>query len=292
MVEGRSFGANFGKVMIYITLAFVALIALAPLVHILAVSFSDRASTNGNLVGLWPVNFTTVSYEKILESDNFLRSFGITVLRTVLGTAIIMVVTVLTAFPLSRTERELRGRNIFMGILLFAMLFGGGLIPLFMVVRSLKMLNTIWALVLPMAVPIWNIILLMNFFRDVPRELEEAALLDGATVTQLLLKIYLPISMPSLAALTLFSAVGLWNEWFLGMVFMQDANQPLQTYLRSVIISEDLSRIIIDPSAMIDYSNRSLKAAQIFVTTLPILVVYPFLQRYFVAGIKLGAVKG
>lgn len=292
MVEGKSFATKFWKALIYITLAIIALAGIAPLVHVLAVSFSDRAATNGNLVGFLPVNFTTVSYEKVLGSANFLRSFGITILRTVLGTAIMMVITVLTAFPLSRPERVLRGRNIFMGFLLFAMLFSGGLIPLFLVVRSLGMLNTIWALILPMAVPIWNIIMLMNFFRDIPIELEEAAVLDGATDIELLTKVYLPLAMPSLAALTLFSAVWLWNEWFLGMVFMQDANQPLQTYLRSIIISEDLTKVIIDPSKMIDYSNRSLKAAQIFVTTLPILVLYPFLQRYFVAGIKLGAVKG
>lgn len=292
MIENRSFPSRFWDIVIYLTLALIALLCLAPLIHIFAVSLSDRAATTGGLVGFVPVRFTTVSYEKVIGSSAFLRSFGITVLRTVLGSAIMMTVTILTAFPLSRPEKEFRGRNLFMGMLLFAMLFSGGLIPLFLVMRDLRMLNTIWALILPMALPIWNVIMLMNFFRDVPYELEEAARLDGATDVQLLLRIYLPLAMPALAALTLFSAVGLWNEWFLGMVFMQDANQPLQTYLRSIIISQDLSRVIIDPSQVANYSDRSVKAAQIFVTTLPILVLYPRLQRYFVAGIKLGAVKG
>jgi putative aldouronate transport system permease protein len=173
------------------------------------------------------------------------------------------------------------------------MLFGGGLIPWFLVIRKLKLLNKLWALVLPTAVPIWNVILMMNFFRDVPKELEEAAVIDGASHWKILSYVYLPLSLPSLATLTLFAAVRHWNAWFDGMILMTDnMKYPMQTFLRTVVVELDLSMLELDAQDLYELSNRSARAATIFVSTVPILIVYPFLQRYFVSGIRLGAVKG
>jgi putative aldouronate transport system permease protein len=174
------------------------------------------------------------------------------------------------------------------------MFFGGGLIPWFLVIRSLGLLNKVWALILPGALPVWNVILTMNFFRDVPRELEEAAIIDGASHWRILWDVYVPISVPALATMTLFSAVGHWNSWFDGMVLMSRTTlYPLQTFLRSIIVTMNLSMFMtLDAKTMYQISDRSCRAATILISTIPILIVYPFVQRYFIVGIKLGAVKG
>ena len=172
------------------------------------------------------------------------------------------------------------------------MLFDGGLIPSFLVVRSLGLLNTLGALVLPNAVPIFSVILMMNFFRDVPKELEESALIDGASHWKVLWYIYIPMSLPAIATLTLFASVNHWNAWFDGLIYMTDtANYPMQTFLRSVVVELDLTKVGINPQDLQRLSDRAIRGAQIVVATVPILIVYPFLQRYFIAGIKLGAVK-
>jgi putative aldouronate transport system permease protein len=263
------------------------------MIHVLAVSLSDRAATSGGFVVFWPIGFTTVSYAKVLQAGAFLGSLSISVERTVLGTALNMAITVLTAYPLSKSARELKGRSVFLWLILFAMLFSGGLIPWFLVIRQFGMLNSIWALIIPGALPIWNVLLLMNFFREIPKELEEAAVIDGASHWRILRDVYLPLSTAALATLTLFAAIGHWNAWFDGLVLMNDSTKyPLQTFLRTIIISQDTSQILRDPSDYFAFSDRSVKAAQIIVTIVPILVVYPFLQRYFIAGIRLGAIKG
>lgn len=292
MVENRTAGAQLYRLLNGLLLGAFALLCTLPLVHIFAVSFSDRAASGGGLVTFWPINFTTAAYEAVFSAGTFTNAFWISIQRTVLGTAVNMALTILMAYPLAKTSRELRGRNLFMGLMLFAMLFQGGLIPLFLVVRNLGLLNTIWALILPWGLPIWNVILLMNFFREIPADLEEAAVIDGASHWHLLWHVYLPLSLPALATLTLFCAVGHWNSWFDGMVFMKDENYPLQTFLRTVVIDMNMTRLVHDVRELAQASDRSVRAAQIIVTTLPILVVYPFLQRYFISGIRLGAVKG
>lgn len=293
MVESKSFGTVFVDVVIHGVLALWAALCLLPMIHLLAVSLSDRAASAGDFVVFWPIGFTTVSYRKVLEAGAFFNSFFISVDRTVLGTAINMLMTIVTAYPLSRTPHEFKGRNVFMWVIVFAMLFNGGLIPWFLVIRNLGLLDTLWALVIPNALPLWSVIILMNFFRQVPHDLEEAAVIDGATHFQVLYHVYLPLSGAALATLTLFAAVAHWNSWFDGLVLMSHAeNYPLQTFLRTVVVDLDLTRVLRDPSDFARFSDKSIRAAQIIVTTLPILLVYPFLQRYFIAGIKLGAVKG
>ena len=227
-----------------------------------------------------------------MGSRNFVRSFLISVLRILSGTSLNMILVILTAYPLSKTARVFKGRTVFIWFFVFAMLFDGGLIPLFFVVRSLGLLNTLGALILPNAVPIFSVILMMNFFRNVPKELEESAVIDGASHWRVLWHIYIPLSLPAIATLTLLSAVNHWNAWFDGLIYMTDsANYPMQTFLRTVIVTLDLTQVGINPQDLQRLSDRAIRGAQIIVATVPILIVYPFLQRYFIAGIKLGAVK-
>lgn len=293
MVESRTLGSRAFSALVYAALAALAVLCIAPMIHLLAVSFSDRAASAGGFVNFWPVNVTIVSYQKVFEAGAFMSALVVSVERTILGTFLNMALTVLTAYPLAKSAKDFRGRGVFMWLILFAMLFSGGLIPWFLVIRQFGMLNSIWALIIPGALPIWNVILMMNFFREIPKELEEAAVIDGASHWRILWNVYLPLSSAALATLTLFAAVGHWNAWFDGLVLMTDASKyPLQTFLRTVVIQLDLTQVLRDPSDFAHFSDRSLRAAQIFVTTLPILLVYPFLQRYFVAGLRLGAVKG
>lgn len=293
MIEERGWGSRAFDVFNHIFVILLSVLCILPMVHLLAVSFSDRAAAVGGFVIFWPIRFTTESYEKVLKAGAFFSSLTISVQRTVLGTALNMLLTVLIAYPLSKTAREFKGRNVFMWLFLFAMFFSGGLIPWFLVIRSLGMLNTLWALIIPSAVPIWNVIIMMNFFRDIPRDLEEAAVIDGASQWRVLWNVYLPISLPALATLTLFASVNHWNAWFDGMILMLHPDKyPLQTFLRTIVIKLDISVLLREHDDLMKVSNRSLRAAQIFVTIIPILVVYPFLQKYFVTGLRLGAIKG
>ena len=276
----------------YLFLTLFAFLCLAPMVHIFAVSLSGRAPATGGFVSFWPIDFTLENYNKVMGSSTFLRSFLISVARVLSGTSLNMVLIILTAYPLSKSPRVFKGRTIFIWFFVFAMLFDGGLIPTFLVVHSLGLLNTLGALILPNAVPIFSVILMMNFFRDVPKELEESAVIDGASHWKVLWYIYIPLSMPAIATLTLFASVNHWNAWFDGLIYMTDtANYPMQTFLRSVVVELDLTNVGIDPRDLQRLSDRAIRGAQIIVATVPILVVYPFLQRYFIAGIKLGAVK-
>jgi len=293
MIESRSWSNRLFNILNHSLLFLFAFLCVLPLWNVFSVSLSGRAAADGGFVSLFPVNFTIDNYTEIFRAGVVYQAFWISVQRTVIGTFLNLVLVVLTAYPLSKTVKEFKGRNALMGYVLFAMLFSGGLIPWFLVINQLGLINSLWALILPGIVPIWNVILMMNFFRDVPQELDEAAVIDGASHWQKLWYIYLPISIPALATITLFAAVGHWNSWFDGMVLMSNNTQyPLQTFLRTVVVEQNIQSLGIDMSVMEQISNRAVKAATIFVSTVPILLVYPFLQRYFITGIKLGSVKG
>src|SRR5262245_6920988 len=293
MVLEKSWSGRLFDIGIYLVLGLIGLLCVLPLIHLVAVSLSNRSASVGGFVTLWPIGLTLRNYQEILSAGPVYRALLVTGERVVLGTAINMALTVLAAYPLSKSSREFRGRNVFMWMLLVALLFNGGLIPWFLVIRNLGLLNTIWALVLHDALPIWNVILLMNFFRELPRELEEAAIIDGASYWDTLFHIYLPLAVPALATLTLFSAVGHWNAWFDGMVLItRSENYPIMTFLRTVVIDLNLQILSVNPQDLYNLSDRSIRAANIIVATLPILLVYPFLQRYFIHGIRLGAIKG
>jgi putative aldouronate transport system permease protein len=292
MIREKDWRNTLFDIFNYAFIAALSFISLAPMLNLLAISLSNNSAVMGGYVTFWPINFTLENYFVIFKSPAIYRAFWISTERTVLGIVISQFLTIITAYPLSKTARQFKGRNFFMWILVFTMLFDGGLIPFFMVIRNLGLINTIWALIVP-GVSAWSVILLLNFFKEIPQELEEAALLDGATHWQILWKIYVPLSVPALATLTLFAAVWHWNAWFDGMIFMTDPNNyPLQTYLRTVVVDLNSSNLNMDLTKIDMLSQRSLRGAMIFVTTIPIMVLYPFLQRYFVTGIKLGSVKG
>ena len=296
MVESKRPVDRFVDVLIYFVIAFSALLCLIPLLNTLALSFSSSVMAGSGTVTFWPKQFTTAAYEAIVGEKQFFRAFGISVRRVILGGGINFVMMVLAAFPLSHSERHFRGRNIYMYVLIFTMLFSGGLIPTYMVVSRLGLLNSIWALVLPGAVPVWNCILLMNFFRSLPEEMEEAAIIDGAVPFQIMVRIYLPVSLPSLATVMLFSIVGHWNEFFSGLIYMNHSNNyPLATYISTIVDTAKDLNLITDPEEierLMKVSERNMSSAKIFVSMIPILIVYPFLQKYFVKGIVLGSVKG
>lgn len=292
MVEDRSRGARLFDVGNHLLLALLALVCLMPLIHVTAVSFSDRAAVSSNVVTFWPVNFNTVNYERILEDAQFGRSLVVSVVRTVGGTALTMLVIVLTAYPLAHS-RGFTGRKIVVWLLIFAMLFDGGLIPLYLAIRGLGMLDTIWALILPGMVNVFYILVMVNFFRALPHELSDAAMIDGASHWTILFRIFVPLSVPALATLTLFIAVEHWNAWFDALIFMRTPNNyPLQTYLQTTVVAGDFSGLMANSRTVTQMSQRALRSAQIILTTLPILAIYPFVQRYFVRGLIIGSVKG
>ena len=278
--------------VVWLIVILMTLCCLLPLLNTLAISFSNNSAVNANQVGILPVGFTLSSYKKLLEDNQFWRSAWISVLRVVLGTGLNMLMMILLAYPLSKSKNRFASRDIYMKLVIFAMLFNGGLIPGYIIVSKLHLLNTIWALVLPGAVPVFNVILLMNFMKGLPEALEEAAVIDGASEWTILTRVVLPISKPGLATVALFSIVNHWNDYFQGLIYMRTPSKyPLQTYIQQLTI--DVSQIA-DPQQLIYFmtiSTRTLNAAKIVVATVPLLVIYPFLQRYFVTGIVIGAVK-
>ena len=275
-----------------ILLCLLAALCFLPIVHMFALSFSSRAAATANIVNFWPIGFTTDAYVKTLGNEMFLRSLWIGLERTALGTAISMAVVTMAAYSLSKTAHRFPGRQIYIWVFVFTMLFSGGLIPSYVLISKLHLIDQIWALVLPSAVSVWNMILMLNFFRTIPQDLEEAAYIDGAGHLRVLWSVYLPVSMPSIATLSLFTMVFHWNSWFDGMIYMtKPEGYPLATYLHSMIVSDNLSRVGVTLESIENFSNRTVKSAQIFIGALPILLVYPFLQKYFVKGIVLGSVK-
>ncbi|MCU6708069.1 carbohydrate ABC transporter permease [Paenibacillus sp. J5C_2022] len=278
----------------YAFLAIVSLLCILPLVHILAISFSSSTAVSAGEVTFWPVDFTLKSYSFILDNPRFLDSLWVTVQRVVLGTAIGIFLTVLTAYPLSKPTSAFRHRSVFAWFFVFTILFNGGLIPWYMTVKMTGLINSLWALVLPSAVAVFHIILLLNFYRSLPKELEEAAHVDGAGHWVILWKVMVPLSKPAIATILLFTVVQHWNSWFDGMILMnKPSDYPLATYLQSVIIKLDFENLRQEDIYMLGIiSDRTSKAAQIFLGTLPILLVYPFLQKYFMKGIVMGSVKG
>lgn len=294
MVHDRTWPSRMFDGLNYSFLTLLSLLCVVPLVHVLAVSFSSPTAADGGMVGLWPVDFSTDAYRYVLNKPEFFRSIGVTLQKVLLGTAINLILVILLAYPLSKEAQVFPMRTFYAWLVAFTMLFGGGLIPTYMVVRETNIMNTIWALVLPGAVPVFHVLMLLNFFRGIPKEMEEAAMIDGAGHGTILWKIMLPLSVPALATLLVFNMVGHWNAWFDGMIYMNSpTNYPLQTYLRTIVIDLDFTVLTMDAiDQMESLSPRTTRAAQIFLGCLPIIAVYPFLQRFFMKGIVLGSVKG
>jgi putative aldouronate transport system permease protein len=270
-----------------------------PFLHVFAISLSSKTAVSSGKVFLWPVDFTTNAYTFITRSSAFVRALFVPIQRVSLGVTVHLILIVATAYPLSLTKQQFRARNIISWFFILTILFNGGLIPSYMMVRYTRLLDTLWALVLPGALPVFSMLVVMNFMRSLPGELSEAAYMDGASHFQTLLRIILPVSSPTLATVTLFSFVAHWNSWFDGLIYMNSTDKyPLQSYLQTIIINPEVffrtSYTIMDElRAYIEVvSARTSSAAQLFLATIPILMVYPFLQRYFTTGLVIGSVKG
>ena len=272
-----------------IFLVTMALLCILPLWNLLAISFSGKSAANSGAVTFWPIDFTPLAYVKTFNNNNFIRSMIIAFLRTSFGTLLSMFVITTAGYALSK---EFRGRTPLMWFFVFTMLFGGGLIPSYMVNVSLGLKNNFLVYILPGAFGCYNLSLIMNFFKSIPKSLEEAALIDGASFFTVLRKIYLPLSKAGLATVALFIMVGYWNEWFTGILYMSDTkNYPLASFLQVIVVQGNNQDLSLDPASALAMSERTIKAAQVFIGALQILLVYPFLQKYFVKGIVMGAVK-
>lgn len=276
----------------YVFLALMGLVCMFPVVHLLAISFSGAAPVSAGEVFLWPVDFTWSAYQFTLQKVEFLKATGVSILRVVLGCSLNMLLTMLIAYPLSK-ESVLKFRTGYVWYFVFTMLFSGGMIPTYLIVRDLGMLDTIWALVLPTAVPIFNVVLMLNFFRGIPKELEEAAFMDGAGYVSSLFRIYAPLSLPVLATTGLFTFVMHWNSWFDGLIYNNTmSNYPLSTYLQTLQVTLNMNNLTPDQVlTFVTVNQQNAKAAQIFLSLIPIIAVYPFLQRYLVQGMVIGGVK-
>ena len=287
----RALRANWWIVLI---LTLLTLMCLLPILHTVAISFSDQAKAAAGEVMFWPNGFSANSYAKLLQEGSFLQAFWISIQRVCLAIAISVSITILSAYALSKSPQVFRGRNIYLWVLVFTMLFNAGTIPWYMAIRTVGLLDKIWALVLPNAVSAYNIILMMNFFKGIPSALEEAALVDGAGPWRTLFQIYIPLSKPSIATITLFTVVYHWNNFYDGLVLMSKPNHyPLQTYIYQLTVTVDVRTITnIDTlKELLKVSGLTLNASKLVVSMVPILLIYPFLQRYFVTGLTLGSVK-
>ena len=275
-------------------LGLMAALCIAPVINIFSISLSSSVAATAGRVTFWPVDFSLVAYRMAFSNQYFFGALWISIQRVVLGTAITLFLNIITAYPLSRDTCYFKARKYYIWFYFFPMLFGGGLIPTFLVVKFTGLYDTIWALIVPGAVGIYNCILMLNFFRQLPKEMEEAAIIDGAGHGTILWKIIVPVSKPSIATVALFIIIAHWNEWFSAMIYMKGmSHYPLQTYLQSML-NLDLTQIQdfkqrMKASAL---SPKTLRAAMVFLTALPILAVYPFLQKYFTKGLVLGSVKG
>lgn len=272
--------------------AFVLIITLYPFLYVISASVSDPGALNRGEVWLWPKGFTLVSYRTVVFTKELWVDYYNTVWYVVVGTLCNIVFSVLLAYPLSR--KKMAGRNLITMLVAFTMFFSGGLVPTYLMVKNLHLLDTRWALVIPSLVSTWNMIIMRTFFESIPESLHEAAVIDGANDMQILSKIVLALSKPVLAVMVLFYAVGHWNAYFSALLYLNTQKYyPLQMYLRKIIIQFDVvsqtGAIGSDP--MVQAIGLSIRYATIIIATVPILLVYPFLQKYFASGVMIGAIK-
>lgn len=293
--KNRTGNGVISKALIYFVVAFVTFSCIVPIVNLLAISFSASQAIIENKVGLLPVDFTTKAYEYVLNNDKFWTSALVSLKRVLIGLPLNIIMIILVAYPLSKTDYAFPARKFYVAFMLTVMLFNGGMMPTYFIVAKTGLIDTLWALLLPGAVPIFSCIVLMNFFRGIPEQLEEAARLDGANQLQIMLQVYLPLSKPSLATVALFSLVQHWNSWFDGLIYSNYTyNYPLQSYLQTLVASNTQALLTGDLKSFmetIDINDTNMKAAQIFISIIPLMVIYPFLQQYFTTGLTVGSVK-
>ena len=274
-----------------VLLAGVVIVTLFPFVNIVARSFSGEQEIRSGQVVLWPKGFNLTTYDRVMSDSLFWTNYRNTVVYTVVATVIALVLTTCYAYVLSK--RNLRGRGLLVGIAVFTMFFNGGLIPNYVLVSALGLRNSLWAIVLPNAISVFNLLVMKAFFESLPTELEEAAAVDGSGTYGTLLRIVLPLSKAVLATMLLFYAVSFWNSWFAGFLYMDRQELfPVTVYLRNLIAGATAGTDNTATSEAALQIAASIQAVTIVLTMLPIMLVYPFIQRFFVSGVTLGAVKG
>mgnify|MGYP004533548043 FL=1 len=278
---------------------FIIIAMVYPFLNQIAISLSDNTSVISGRVSLWPKGFNLDAYRKLILDKRFFIAMRNNLVYTVMNTIFSMIIMTVYAYPLSK--KHLKGRQALMTIMVFSMMFGtGGLIPNYLVVKNLGLVDNYWGLILPSAFNIWNIIILKNFFQQLPGEIEESALIDGASNMKIFVQIILPLSLPSIAAITLFTAVAAWNTFFNALIYINDPNKKLlQVYLNDILQANttptetaNSTMMSSDVAAKNIINSDTLKAATLMCATLPILCVYPFVQKYFMAGLMVGSVKG
>ncbi len=280
---------------VLLLMVLMGLLCLLPLLHIISLSLSSKTAALAGRVYIWPVELTVTPYKTLLQDAKFMQAMWVSVKRVLLGGLINFTLTICCAYPLSLETRQFPARRVYIWVFVFAMLFGAGIVPWYFVIKYTGLIDSIWALVLPGGLPVYNMILLMNFFRNEPTAIKEAATIDGVGQFQMMTRIYVPLAMPAIATVTVFSIVGHWNNFFDGLLLINSPSKiPLQTYIQTLTNTN----IVITSSSMTEEelaamtSLKTFNAAKIVVAALPIAIFYPFMQRFFVSGISLGSVKG
>ncbi len=288
----RTRGERIFNVFNVTVLGVVGLMALYPFVYTISMSLSSAAEAMRSGLHLYPRDISMTSFEMVLANPDIVSGFVNSVLRTVAGTALTLFFTCLTAYPLARRELPHRGPLLF--LILFTMIFSGGIVPNYLLIKNIGLIDSLWALILPHLLTAFNVIVMKNFFQSIPESLAESAKIDGASEINILARIYVPLSKPVLATIGLWTAVSHWNQWFDAMLYItNDENQVLQTFLQRIVIESSVEMIeqgLVDPNVT-QFTPETIKAATVVVTVLPMLLIYPFVQKYFVKGIMLGGVK-
>ena len=296
-VKRHSAGEKSARVINVVFIALFLVAIVAPFLNIVALSLNDGMDAQMGGISFWPRAWTLDNYREVFEDPALLSAYKITVLRVVIGTATSVLLTALAAYALKFSS--LPGRTFFTMMILFTMLFSGGIVPYYILLKSIGLINRFWVYIIPGLYSAWNILLMRPFFGTIPASLEESAKLDGANDFRIFFAIILPISKPVISVIALFNGVGHWNDWFAGTFFVSDtALHPLQTVLRAMLMSAEAlrKRMFILQMAPVDarltVTTESLKMATIIVATVPVVFIYPFIQKYFVQGVMIGSVKG
>ncbi|ALS28103.1 ABC transporter permease [Paenibacillus sp. 32O-W] len=288
----KSIGSRIFNLINYSLLILISIVTIVPFIYIVAVSFATPEEVAKGGLMLFPTKFTFGAYQYIFSTETMVRSVLVSVYVTVIGTLINLMLTSFMAYPLARPT--LRGRSAVLFMVLFTMLFSGGMIPTYFVVKAFGMINTYWSLIVPTAISAFNLIVLKNFFQQIPDGLEESAKIDGCHDLGILFRIVLPLSMPAMATFGLFYAVGHWNTYFNAVMYINDSEKwPVQIVLRQIVLlSQDMIGDSTAQSEPMDYLPQTIRMASIVVATIPIVILYPFLQKYFAKGVMLGSIKG
>lgn len=292
----KSTGRCIFEIFNYSFMIFVSVVMLYPFLFVLAASLSSSSEVARGMVGILPKGFNTRAYEAVFKYQHIWSGYRNTLLYTGVGTAINLFMTVAGAYPLSR--KQFFGRGVFTFFIAVTMFFSGGLIPTYLIMRSYRLLNTFWVMVIPGAISTWNMIIMRTFFQNIPTELEEAAVIDGCTDIGVLVRVILPLSTASLMTIGMFYAVGHWNSWFSAFIYLRDQSRyPLQLWLRLIVLQNQINDIALLQPGAVDVTSENLisdtiKYAVIIVAAAPILCVYPFIQKYFVKGVMVGSIKG